>query len=107
MQNGRIPVKEFIDNQQEEVMMKIFWILEIIESGEIISNQFFKKISNNIWEVRIRYKSNIYRILGFFDKGNLIVLNHAFTKKTQKLPKKEILIADERRKDYLRRKENE
>lgn len=88
MQNGRIPVKEFIDNQQEGVMMKIFWILEIIESGEIISKQFFKKISNSIWEVRIRYQSNIYRILGFFDKGNLIVQNHAFTKKTQKLPKK-------------------
>ena len=75
MQNGRIPVKEFIDNQQEEVMMKIFWILEIIESGEIISKQFFKKISKNIWEVRIRYRSNIYRILGFFDQGNLIILN--------------------------------
>ena len=103
MQNGRIPVKEFIDDQQEEVMMKIFWILEIIESGEIISKQFFKKISKNIWEVRIRYRSNIYRILGFFDKGNLILLNHSFNKNTQKLPKKEILFSDDSRKDYLRR----
>jgi len=36
-----------------------------------------------------------------------VVLNHAFTKKTQKTPRKEIRIAEKRRKDYLRRKEDE
>jgi len=54
--------------------------------------------------VRIQLGNNIYRILGFFDGGNMIVLNHAFTKKTQRIPKKEIKIAESRRKDYFRRK---
>jgi len=42
--------------------------------------------------------------LGFFDGPNLVVLAHVFQKKAQKTPKQAIKIAEERRKDYFRRK---
>ena len=47
---------------------------------------------------------NIFRLLGFFDGDNLVVLNHGFQKKSQKTPSKEIKTAETRKKDYLRRK---
>jgi phage-related protein len=37
----------------------------------------------------------------FFDGNELVILNHAFTKKTQKIPKKEIKKAEQRKKQYF------
>jgi len=39
-----------------------------------------------------------------FINRNLVVLSHAFQKKTQKTPKQAIKIAEERKKEYFRRK---
>jgi len=72
----------------------------------VIPNTYLKKLTNTdgIWEVRILVSSNIFRLLGFFDGDNLVVLNNGFQKKTQKTPAKEIKVAEKRRKDYLLRK---
>jgi len=43
-------------------------------------------------------------LLGFFEGAKLIVLNHAFQKKTQKTPASAIALAEKRKKDYLRRR---
>ncbi|MBL1275880.1 MAG: type II toxin-antitoxin system RelE/ParE family toxin [Ectothiorhodospiraceae bacterium] len=53
--------------------------------------------------MRVQSDNSIFRILGFLEKNNLVVLNHAFQKKTQKTPKKEIAIAEARKKDHLLR----
>lgn len=73
---------------------------------EIIPKEYFKKLVNtdDIWEIRIRLGNNIFRILGFFDGGDFIVLTNGFQKKTQKTPHNEIEIAESRKKDYLKRK---
>jgi len=62
--------------------------LKLIEDLPSIPSQYLKKLvhTDDTWEVRIIYKSDIFRILGFFDNSKLIVLNHAFQKKTQKTP---------------------
>jgi len=64
----------------------------------------FKKLVNTvgIWEVRIQVGNNIFRLLGFIDGERVIILNHAFKKKSQKIPMKEIKISEARKKDYLR-----
>ena len=82
------------------------WLMQLIEEIELVPVQYFKKLVNtdDIWEVRIQVGNNIFRILGFLDDERLVVLNHAFQKKTQKTPKKEIKIAEKRKKDYLSRR---
>ena len=60
--------------------------------------------TDDIWEVRVISSSNIFRLLGFFDEDNLVILTNGFIKKTQKTPKKEIKLAEERKNDYLKRK---
>jgi hypothetical protein len=52
----------------------------------------------------VRTCANIFILLGFLDGAELIVLNHAFTKKTQKIPNNEIKIAEQRKKDYFSRR---
>ena len=81
-------------------------MLDLVEQFDIVPRKFFKKLeaTDNIWEVRVRQGNNIFRLLGFPDGEEFIVLNHAFTKKTQKTPQKEIRTAEQRKKDYFSRK---
>jgi len=73
---------------------------------DFVPTKYFKKLvnTNDIWEVRVQVGNNIFRLLGFLDAGSLIILNHAFQKKTQKTPKKEINIAEIRKQDYFNRR---
>jgi len=87
-------------------VQKITWVLEIIEEYHIVPEQYFKKLKNSedIWEVRVTFSSNIFCLLGFFDDDNLIILTNGFVKKNQKTPKREIELAEQRKNEYLRRK---
>ena len=82
------------------------WVLELIEEQPAVPTNYLKKLVNtdDIWEVRISAGNNIFRLLGFFDGRKLIILDHAFQKKTQKTPKRDIKTAEARKKDYFRRK---
>ncbi len=73
---------------------------------DIVPSQYFKKLVNTdeIWEVRIQVANNTFRLLGFFDNDNLVILTNGFAKKTQKTPSQEIELAEKRKKDYLSRK---
>jgi len=104
--SGKSPIKDFLDSLSGKQAQKITWVLEIIEESRIVPKQYFKKLVNteDIWEVRVISSSNIFRLLGFFDGNNLVILTNGFAKKTQKTPKKEIKLAEKRKKDYLERK---
>lgn len=108
-ESGKCPVEEFLDSLPGKQAGKVTWVLRLIQGLDVIPKQYFKKLTNtdDIWEVRIQFGNNIFRILGFFDESKLIILNHAFAKKSQKTPKNEIKIAEQRKADYLRRKINE
>jgi phage-related protein len=69
-----------------------------------ISLRLYGLGSEGIWEIRIRFGNNIYRLLGFFANGTLIILTNGFAKKTQKTPSREIALAIHRKKDYLARR---
>ncbi len=105
MESGDCPVEKFLDSLSAKQAQKVTWVLEIIEDLDIIPVKYFKKMTgtNDLWEVRVQSGNNIFRILGFIEKNNLVILNHAFQKKTQKTPKKEISIAEARKKDHLLR----
>ena len=65
-----------------------------------------KLIEDGLYELRIEYQSNIYRIFFCFDNGNIVILFNAFQKKAQKTPQKEIEIAKRLRKEYYGSKNN-
>jgi len=101
------PVEEFLDSLSGKQAQKVAWVLQLIEELNDIPTQYFKKLvsTDDLWEVRVQAGNNIFRLLGFLDGKNLVVLNHAFQKKTQKTPRKEIKVAENRKKEYLNRRQ--
>ena len=61
--------KVFIQENREYNSKKIY---NEIEELEKVPELYLKKLTNanNIWEIRIQYASNIFRVLGFFDSNN-------------------------------------
>ncbi len=103
---GQCPVERFLDSLPAKQSQKVTWVLRLIEDLPVVPSKYFKKLTNtdDIWEIRIKVGSDIFRLLGFFDGANLIVLNYAFQKKTQKTPHQAIKIAAERKRDYFERR---
>ena len=93
----------FYNTLEKKVQNKIDYVFELVATVEHIPKRFFDSMSgtDGIFEIRVEYESNIYRILCFFDAGNLIVLINAFQKKSQKTPKKEIELAVKLKKQYF------
>lgn len=60
-----------------------------------------------LFEVRIEYQSNIYRVFCCFDEGRLVVLFNGFQKKTQKTPKNEIDKAVRLMNEYFQNKKQQ
>jgi len=106
MDSGKCPVEEFLDSLSPKEAQKVTWVLKLIEELPRVPSNYLKKLVNteDIWEVRVIFGKNIFRILGFWDGPKLIVLTHAFQKKTQKTPKQAIQVAEARRREYLRRR---
>ena len=72
----------------KDVQEKIDWVFEIVKVTDQIPKKFFEHLAgtDGIYAIRIEFQSNIYRVLCFFDKGNIIILVNSFQKKTQKTP---------------------
>ncbi|MBL7219431.1 MAG: type II toxin-antitoxin system RelE/ParE family toxin [Phycisphaerae bacterium] len=103
---GSSPIDDFLDALSSKQARKVTWVLNLLEELEIVPKQYFKKMTNtdDLWEVRVKTGSNIFRLLGFFDGAKIVILSHAFQKKTQKTPRQAIKLAEARKKDYFGRK---
>ena len=99
---------EFYKAQAFSVRNKINYVLKIVETQRIVPQKFFRYIegSDGIYEIRVEFESNIYRIFCCMDEGALVVLFHGFQKKTQKTPQKEIKRAESIKKEYFKNKED-
>jgi len=105
--NGNSPVEEFLDSLNGKQTQKVLWVLRLVEELDVVPRQYFKKLidSEGLWEVRIQFGNDIFRLLGFFDGGALLILTNGFAKKTQKTPPQEIALAIRRKEEYLARRQ--
>ena len=94
---------DFFDSQTEKVKDKIEHVLYVISIAERIPVKFFKHIegTDGLYEIRIEFSGNIYRIFSCFDEGKLVVLFNGFQKKSQKTPVKEIEKALKLKAEYF------
>ena len=83
---------EFYQDQNDKVKGKIQYVLEVIKQVDRVPEKFLKHLAgtNGLYEIRVEYQSNIYRIFCCFDEGKLVVLFNGFQKKSQKTPKGEL-----------------
>ena len=87
----------------------MFWVLRLIEELETIPSQYLKKLSGteDLWEVRVQHGGDTFRLIGFFEGRRLLVLTSGFAKKTERIPRQEIALAEKRRQDYQSRRQQQ
>jgi len=97
---------EFFESQSEKVKDKIDYVLFLIITAERIPRKFFQYMegTDGLFEIRIEFEGNIYRIFCCFDEGNLVVLFNGFHKKSQKTPKNEVDRALRIKEEYFNAK---
>jgi phage-related protein len=83
---------DFYQKQRIKVKNKILWTFRVIETLPIVSELYLKHIegTDGLYEIRVQQGSDIFRVLCFFDHGQLVVLANGFQKKTNKIPQNEI-----------------
>lgn len=94
---GANPVGTFIEGLDKKAQGRLAWSIEQLRVRNVLAREpLARHIDGKIWELREESDTNIYRILYFAAVGRRFVLLHAFQKKTQKTPRREIEIAQER-----------
>lgn len=98
--------QDFYLEQSEKVQEKIEFVFKIVKTVQNVPKKFLEHMTgtDGLYEIRIEYEGNIYRIFCCFDKGNLVLLFNGFQKKTQKTPKKEIDLAQKLKDEYFNAK---
>jgi phage-related protein len=94
--------QNFFQKQSKKVKGKIIWTFDLIEELERVPETYLKHIENTegLYEIRVQFANDIFRIFCFFDKGKIVVIANGFQKKTQKTPKQEIALALKIKAEY-------
>ena len=80
----------FISTLSDKEIKKLDYIISLLESEDRIPVKFIRFLRDELYELRMEYNSNIYRVFFIFDEGKIVVLFNGFQKKTQKTPNNEI-----------------
>lgn len=96
---GEKPVETFIDSLDQDSESKVFRAFNLLEHyGPTLIMPHAKRIANQLYELRIRGRVEV-RIFYTFVR-NKIYLLHAFQKKSQKIPQRELETAQNRLKMF-------
>jgi phage-related protein len=97
---------EFIAGLDTNSIKKIFYNIDLAEQTN--DPKLFKKLQNDIWELRTKYGGLQIRLLAFWDKSDnketLVIATHGFIKKVDKVPANEIERAERLRDKYFNNK---
>lgn len=86
---GEKPVEEFVKSLDEPTIAKIIHTIDLLEKyGPFLGMPHAKKLTSELYELRIRGKQEVRIIYSFVNEK--IFLLHAFKKQTQKTPRREI-----------------
>ena len=98
--------KEFYVAQNEKVRRKIAQTLVWLQTLDRLPVTILKSIEGKkgLYEIRIEFGGDIFRVFCCFDKGVLVILLNGFQKKTQKTPQSEIDKAEKLMKEYYNEK---
>jgi len=96
-------VREDIESWPVDLLARCDELLDLLEDhGPQLGAPHSKAMGGGLFEIRPRARSGIARAFYCFCSGRVITVLHAFVKKTQKTPKRELLIARERLRNVKR-----
>jgi len=98
-----MPAREFVDSLDDKAAARIDAFIERLRVyGNRMQGKFVKKLTDDIFELRVKQFDRIFRILFFYRPGMLIVITSGFQKKTQETPPGEITRAEQLRRLWMK-----
>jgi phage-related protein len=94
-------VREELEAQPRDIRASFERIVRLVESVGLdrVHEPYIKHVEGRLWEMRLRGKDGIARAIYVTALGQGVVIVRVFTKKTQKMPRREIELALERAKE--------
>jgi phage-related protein len=93
---------EFFELQDQKVKEKIDFGLFLLQYvKQVPSKHIGSTQEKNLFYLRVKQGSNIYRIFFCYDEDKIVIIMNGFTKKTQKTPSREIDKAISIKKQYF------
>ena len=99
--------ESFMDTLTIKEQNKVQYALLLLKTQDRLSIKFLKHLREELFELRIEYNGNIYRVFLIFDDGNVVVLFNGFQKKKQKTPTTEIEKALKIKEEYYADKQSQ
>ena len=111
-ENGDVPLIDYLFTLNLKLRAKAFSEIELLEKhGTELREPYVKPIKGKnykgLYELKVKFASDISRIFYFTFLNETIVLLHGFNKKTDKTPATELDRAIRYKQDYERRCDNE
>ena len=97
---------DFINKLSADEINKIRRTLDLFKVEDRMPRHFIKFIRDGVYEFRVNYGNNEFRIFFIYDGDTVVVLFNAFRKKTQKTPDNEIKKAIKLKEEYYGTKGN-
>ena len=98
-----MPAREFVDSLDDKAAARIGAFIERLRVyGNRMQGKFVKKLTDDIFELRVKQFDRIFRVLFFYQPGMLIVITSGFQKKTEQTPPSEIARAEQLRKLWMK-----
>ena len=103
-ENGEIPFLVYSLSLPCKMKAKVVWAIGLLrEKGTELREPYSSPLGYGLFELRIKFGSDIVRCLYFFYKGQFVIPTNGFTKKTEKTPRREIEKAKRYREGWIRR----
>lgn len=101
---GDYPVKDFIEKLDKRSRAKIWRHIELLEKhGPHLLRPYAAYVEDKVRELRVKIRHVSVRIFYFFFMGRSVILLHAYSKKSDRLPGKEIGKAKRNMEDFIDR----
>jgi phage-related protein len=101
--NGRVPARDFVDSLDEKAAARIDAFLDrLCIYGNRMQGKFVKKLTKDIFELRVKQFDRIFLVLFFYQPGMVIVVTSGFQKRTNQTPPSEIARAEQLRKLWMK-----
>ena len=101
--NGRVPAREFVESLDDKAAARIDAFIDRLRVyGNRMQGKFVKKLTDDIFELRVKQFDRIFRVLFFYQPGMLIVITSGFQKKTQQTSPAEIAKAEQLKKLWMK-----
>jgi phage-related protein len=101
--NGRAPAREFVESLDDKAGARIDAFIERLRTyGNRMEGKFVKKLTSELFELRVKQFDRIFRVLFFYQPGKLIVITSGFQKKTEQTPPAEIVRAERLKRLWLK-----